>query len=155
MGESLELMRKARALVLASPLLGPPFLASSVYLTSPVGCPPESAPFLNAVIEAELTGEPAGLLRELLVCEEGLGRVRGERNGPRTIDLDLLYAGGMEVAREGLRLPHPRIGERRFVLAPLAEIRGGLVLPGQRRTVAQLLAELPEGETAERLEATW
>jgi len=156
LGDSLGLLRKARALVLASPLLGPPFRASSIYLTSPVGCPPDSAPFLNGVIEAELTGEPGHLLRDLLACEEGLGRGgREKRNAPRTIDLDLLYVGDLEIRDGEITLPHSRIAERRFVLEPLAEIRPGLILPGQTATVSQLLAKLPPGDTAEALDATW
>ena len=131
-------------------------MKSSIYLTSPVDCPPDSAPFLNAVLEAELTGDPAALLVDLSKCEEGLGRpAHSKRNAPRTIDLDLLYAGDCEIQSEGLMLPHPRIGERRFVLAPLAEIRPEMILPGQTETIAQLLKKLPPGDSAEPLDATW
>ncbi len=135
LGDRLATLRRARACLLASALLAPPVIASRVYLTSPVDCPPGSEPFLNAVIEAELTGTPAALLRDLRACEEGLGRpARVKRNAPRVIDLDLLYAGDFRVETEDLVLPHPRIAERRFVLAPLAEIRPGLILPGYIET---------------------
>jgi 2-amino-4-hydroxy-6-hydroxymethyldihydropteridine diphosphokinase len=155
-GNRLESLRRARISLLASPLLAPPILASSVYLTSPVDCPPGSEPFLNAVLEAELTGEPTALLRDLRACEEGFGRpARSGRNAPRTIDLDLLYAGDLELQTDGLILPHPRIGQRRFVLAPLAEIRPGLILPGDTETVARLLEKLPPGDTVEPLDAPW
>jgi 2-amino-4-hydroxy-6-hydroxymethyldihydropteridine diphosphokinase len=132
LGDSLLLLRQARACILASPLLAPPVLISSVYLTSPVECPPGSDPFLNAVMEAELTGDPAALLRDLRALELALGRpARSGRNAPRVIDLDFLYAGDCEIRADDLILPHPRIARRRFVLAPLAEIRPGLILPGQ------------------------
>lgn len=156
LGDSLGLLRQARACLAASPLLGPPFLASRLYRTSPVDCPPGSGSFLNAVLEAELTGDPAALLAELRACEQRLGRSRhGERNAPRTIDLDLLYAGDCEILAGGLILPHPRIARRRFVLAPLAEIRPGLILPGRKETIAQLLEKLPPGDSAEPLDAPW
>jgi 2-amino-4-hydroxy-6-hydroxymethyldihydropteridine diphosphokinase len=156
LGDRLQYLRQARSILLASPLLAPPFLTSSVYLTSPVDCPPGSDPFLNAVLEAELTGDPAALLGDLRTCEDALGRpARSKRNAPRTIDLDLLYAGECELHTAAITLPHPRIAERRFVLAPLAEIRPGLILPGQMETVAQLLEKLPPGESAEPLDATW
>jgi 2-amino-4-hydroxy-6-hydroxymethyldihydropteridine diphosphokinase len=156
LGDSLQTLRQARAILLASPLLAPPILMSSIYLTSPVDCPPDSAPFLNAVLEAELTGDPLALMHDLRACEQGLGRPRRTlRNAPRTIDLDLLYAGDCELRADGLILPHPRIAARRFVLAPLAEIRPGLILPGQTETVAKLLGSLPSGDAAEPLDATW
>jgi 2-amino-4-hydroxy-6-hydroxymethyldihydropteridine diphosphokinase len=156
LGDRLLLLRQARACVVASALLAPPFLASSIYLTSPVDCPPGSEPFLNAVLEAELTGEPIALLRDLRALEHGLGRPAGRgRNAPRLIDLDLLYAGDCEMRTGELILPHPRIAARRFVLAPLAEIRPGLILPGQTETVSQLLKKLPAGDSAEPLDARW
>ena len=156
LGESLQTLREARAMVEAIPLLGQPFVASSIYLTSPVGCPPGSAPFLNAVLEVELAGEPETLLRSLIACEQRLGRAaRGERNEARIIDLDLLYAGDREIHLERITVPHPRIAVRRFVLAPLAEIRPDLVLPGQSESVSQLLAKLGGADSAETLDASW
>jgi 2-amino-4-hydroxy-6-hydroxymethyldihydropteridine diphosphokinase len=156
LGDRLQLLHQARACVLASQVLAPPVLISSVYLTSPVDCPSGSDSFLNAVVEAELTGDPAALLRDLRACEDGLGRPgRSGRNAPRTIDLDLLYAGDCEIRTKDLILPHPRLSQRRFVLIPLAEIRPDLILPGQTKTIAQLLAELPPGDSAEPLDTTW
>jgi len=156
LGDRLQLLRQARACLLASPLLAPPVLSSILYLTSPVDCPPGSDSFLNAVLEAELTGDPMALLGDMRLCEQGLGRPGGsQRNAPRTIDLDLLYAGDCEIAAGSLILPHPRIGVRRFVLVPLAEIRPSLILPGQTETIAQLLEKLPPGDSVEPLDATW
>jgi 2-amino-4-hydroxy-6-hydroxymethyldihydropteridine diphosphokinase len=159
LGDRLLMLRQARTCVVASQWLAPPFLMSGVYLTSPVDCPEGSEPFLNAVLEGELTGEPVALLRELRLLENALGRpVGAKRNAPRCIDLDLLYAGDCEMRTEELVLPHPGISGRRFVLAPLAEIRPGLLLPGEWETVSQLLKRLDDGdseESAELLDAKW
>ncbi len=156
MGDRLQLLRHARACLVASHMLAPPLLMSRVYLTSPVDCPEGCEPFLNAVMEAELTGDAEGLMRDLHTLEEGLGRpARSRRNTPRTIDLDLLYVDDCVMNTKGLILPHPRLAERRFVLAPLADIRPGMILPGQTETVAQLLRKLRGNDTAEPLDATW
>ncbi|HEX4086578.1 MAG TPA: 2-amino-4-hydroxy-6-hydroxymethyldihydropteridine diphosphokinase [Chthoniobacteraceae bacterium] len=157
LGDRLRLLRQARACLLACPLLAPPVLASRIYLTTPVDCPPGSDSFFNAVLEAELTGAPGDLLRAMSACEEALGRAeeRTARNAPRSIDLDLLYAGDCAQSIGPLILPHPRMAQRRFVLAPLADIRPGLVLPGQHRTIAELLDALPPGDLAEPISEPW
>ena len=97
--------------------------------------------FLNAVCAVETELGPRDLLALLLAVEQRLGRRRGDgpRFGPRSIDLDLLVHGELTVSEPGLVLPHPRLAERRFVLAPLAEIAPDLVVPGHGR-VADLLA---------------
>lgn len=100
--------------------------------------------FLNAAVALETTLAPRELLDLLLEVERRLGRVRdgaGPRYGPRTVDLDLLVQGDLEVSEPGLDVPHPRLRERRFALAPLAELDPELVVPGQGR-VADLLAEV-------------
>jgi len=84
---------------------------------------------------------PRELLDRLLAIEKRLGRVRGERFGPRTIDLDLLVYGSEIVDEPGLTLPHPRLHERRFALEPLAELDPGLVIPGSG-PISALLAGL-------------
>ncbi|HWH06741.1 MAG TPA: 2-amino-4-hydroxy-6-hydroxymethyldihydropteridine diphosphokinase [Gaiellaceae bacterium] len=113
---------------------------SALRETEPVG-PVEQPRFLNcvAVLETELS--PRELLDELLAIELSLGRVRGERWGPRTLDLDLLLHGDAVLDEPGLTLPHPRLHERRFVLEPLAELAPDLVVPGRGR-VRDLLAGL-------------
>jgi 2-amino-4-hydroxy-6-hydroxymethyldihydropteridine diphosphokinase len=100
--------------------------------------------FLNAVAEIETLLEPAEFLHRLLDVERGLGRVRNELWGPRTIDLDLLLYGDRRVASEALSVPHPRLHERRFVLEGLAELCPDRTVPGLDRTVRQLLEACPE-----------
>lgn len=111
---------------------------SRLYRTPPWGVL-EQPPFVNAaaLLDTDLT--PHGLLAALLAIEQRAGRVRAERNGPRTLDLDLLHMDGVQSADASLILPHPRIAERAFVLLPLADLAPDLVLPGQGR-VADLLA---------------
>jgi 2-amino-4-hydroxy-6-hydroxymethyldihydropteridine diphosphokinase len=113
--------------------------------SKPVGMV-EQPDFLNAVAEAESSLGPHELLEALLDIEAQLGRVREMRWGPRTIDLDLLLMDGLVVSDAALQLPHPRMHERRFVLEPLAELAPGLFHPVLKRTVAELLAALPEGD---------
>ncbi len=95
---------------------------SSLWLTEPVGGPPQGW-FLNAVAEGETALRPEVLLEACLATEREWGRVRAERNGPRTIDVDILLFGEERHDGPGLVLPHPRLHERRFVLAPLARDR--------------------------------
>jgi 2-amino-4-hydroxy-6-hydroxymethyldihydropteridine diphosphokinase len=114
---------------------------SSLRETNPVGN--EDQPrFLNGAVLLETALEPRGLLDVLLRIERELGRVRdGTRWGPRTVDLDLLAYGSEVVDEPGLRVPHPRLHERRFALEPLAELDPELVLPGSGR-VSDLLDRL-------------
>ena len=110
--------------------------------TDPVGYT-DQPKFLNAVAIVRTGRDPQGLLKALLDVERELGRTRGEapRYGPRTIDLDLLLYGDATIDESGLRVPHPRLHERRFVLEPLAELNPGLEIPGRGR-VSDLLAKL-------------
>lgn len=108
--------------------------------TEPVGVV-EQPPFLNGAMKIETSLPPRALLDLLLETERSLGRVRGERWGPRTVDLDLLVYGDEIVDEPGLRVPHPRLHERRFALEPLAELDPGLLVPGLGR-VSEALAAL-------------
>lgn len=99
--------------------------------------------FLNAVAEIETDLPPEELLRSLLETERRLGRVRGERWGPRTIDLDLLLYGDLRVEAESLSVPHPHLHRRRFVLEGLAELCPDQSVPGVGRTVRELLEATP------------
>jgi len=131
-----------------------PILKSSLWQTSPVNCPPGSRIFLNAVVglTARAGETPESLFQKLRELETEFGRqMKKVLNEPRPLDLDLI-AFGMETRNSPeLILPHPRALVRRFVLQPLAEIAPELILPGQTRTVAQLLAGLPDDETVTRL----
>jgi len=111
---------------------------SSYYETEPVGGPPDAPLFLNAVVQVETDLEPRELLAVLLDIERQLGRVRGERNAPRTIDLDLLLYDDLILNDPGLTIPHPRMHERGFVLEPMAEIAPDLVHPILGDTMQEL-----------------
>lgn len=108
---------------------------SRIYETDPVGGP-EQPDFLNAVLEVETSLTPRALLDACLEIEEALGRQRGARWGPRVIDIDVLTYGDEDVFEEGLEVPHPRMHERGFVLAPLLELVADPALPGGRRVAS-------------------
>ena len=105
--------------------------SSRIYETDPVG-PPQSA-YLNAVIEVETTRSPRELLQACRAVEDAIGRVRAERWGPRTIDVDVLTFDERTVDEPDLQIPHPRMHERGFVLVPLGELDDDPMLPGGRR----------------------
>lgn len=111
---------------------------SSLYLTEPVGGPPQ-AWFVNAVVEGESKLGPAALLDACLSVEAELGRVREIENGPRTIDIDLLLYGALLASTPRLTLPHPRLHERLFVLIPLAELDPQLRHPRLGLTAVELI----------------
>jgi 2-amino-4-hydroxy-6-hydroxymethyldihydropteridine diphosphokinase len=124
---------------------------SSLWLTEPVGGPPQGW-FLNAAAAGETALTPRELLAACLETERELGRVRTVKDGPRTIDVDLLFHGEARVEEPGLTVPHPRLAERRFVLAPLAEIAPSFVHPVLGTTVALLLARCPDASVVRRRE---
>lgn len=124
---------------------------SHLYRSTPMG-PAGQPDYINAVAMLDTRLEPLELLDALQAIEHDQGRVRGaERWGPRTLDLDLLLYGTECIASERLQVPHPGLGERNFVLYPLAELSPELVLP-DGRSMRQLLAATPR-EGLERLPA--
>lgn len=153
LGDRAQILREAMGRVAA--FSAGPAAFSSLWLTTPVDCPPGSSPFLNAVmgITPPAGMEPDELLHQLLRLEKALGRrPKVVLNEPRPLDLDLIAFGTCVRNTTPLTLPHPRAHLRRFVLQPLSEIAPDLVLPCQIRTVAELLLDLPADTAMRRYE---
>jgi 2-amino-4-hydroxy-6-hydroxymethyldihydropteridine diphosphokinase len=147
LGDSEEIL--CRATERLQSLSAAPLLRSRVVKTMPVDCPPGSPPFLNAVVGlTPLPGEtPQSLFGRLREIEILLGRQPKKiLNEPRVLDLDLIAFGSQVLTLPELVLPHPRAHLRRFVLEPLREIAPDFILPGQRKTVRELLLSLPATE---------
>lgn len=121
---------------------------SSLYRTAPLGFL-QQPDFVNAVAEIDTALSPGELLARLRQIESGFGRTRGLPNAPRTLDLDLLLYGAESIEEPGLSVPHRRMHERAFVLAPLVEIAPGASIPGKGR--ASDLLERCRGQKVERL----
>ena len=115
---------------------------SSLYETTAWGYT-NQPDFLNQVIQVETNLSPLRLLNFLKKTEVELGRVENFRYGPRLIDIDILFYDDLIKTTSRLQIPHPRIPERAFVLVPLNEIAPGYVHPVLKKTIAELLAELP------------
>jgi len=115
---------------------------STLIETPPEGVPGVQGPFLNGAVVGETDLSPRALLRALQQIEDEAGRTRPYRYAARTLDLDLILYDGAVVEEEGLVVPHPRFRERRFVLAPLAEVAGEWVDPVTGQTVSALLRSL-------------
>jgi 2-amino-4-hydroxy-6-hydroxymethyldihydropteridine diphosphokinase len=156
LGDRLENLSAARRAILGLSNLKPPILCSSVYETDPVDCEPGAGKFSNAVVEFEYEGDPGSLLEQLIEIEGALGRRRDHpRSVSRTIDIDLLYCGDQQIENQRLQLPHPRMQLRKFVLQPLADIRPNLILPGQTKSIRELLAEVEQSGEVIRFAQEW
>ena len=157
LGDSLANLRAARDAIAALPEVS--LLAvSPVYRTDPVGVPPEFAhvDYLNAILIVGTSLDAHKLFARTQAVETALGRKRTLRpNTPRLIDIDLIYYNGQTIRSGGLVIPHPRWTKRRFVLQPLADVRGYLVLPGHDRRVRDILAALPPGQEIRPVQAEW
>src|ERR1700757_744948 len=131
--------------------VGPP-LVSSIFETSPIDCAPGTNSYLNATVEIQFERPAIALLDALLRIEREMGRPsKRPRNAPRTIDLDVLYVGNLILNNPEIIIPHPRLPQRRFVLAPLAEIAPDLILPGHSQSVQELLKQLEDQSSVQRI----
>lgn len=124
---------------------------SSLYATEPVGFRTQPW-FLNAAAEAQTSLLPLQLLHVLAEIQRSLGRRPRYDNGPRTLDIDILFYGAALIRLPQLEIPHPRLAARRFVLAPLAEIAPALRHPALGATIAELLAACPDTSHVHRLQ---
>jgi len=126
---------------------------SALYETEPVG--PEQPKYLNAACRGVTGLAPRALLRHLQEVEREIGRRGGERWGPRPIDIDLLLYGDMLIDDDDLRVPHPELAERAFVLAPLAEIAADVTHPLLRESIAALAAKAGTAGIEKVKDAGW
>ena len=155
-GDRFENLRAARNSILGLASIKPPIFSSAIYETEPVRCEPGAGKFLNAIVEFEYEADPARLLEQLIQIEEALGRKRDHpQNVSRIIDVDLLYCGEQRIDDERLQLPHPRLHLREFVLRPLADIRPDLLLPSQKKSIRELLAEVEQSGEVIRFATEW
>jgi 2-amino-4-hydroxy-6-hydroxymethyldihydropteridine diphosphokinase len=156
LGDRLGNLRAARKAIIDLAGVRLPVLSSAIYETDAIDCEPGAGKFLNAVLEFDYQGDPVALWKSLMEIESALGRRRHHaRNVSRKIDIDLLYAGEIQIDTRELQLPHPRMHSRKFVLQPLADIRPDLILPNQTKTIRELLAKLDESGRVVRLTNDW
>lgn len=128
---------------------------SGVYETEAIGGPPDNPHFLNAVIQIQTSLEPAQLLAACLATENEFGRSRPARWAPRTLDIDILFYADQVVSEEHLKIPHPRLQERAFVLAPLVEIAPDFKHPLLDQTLVELAAGSAGVAELVPLRTTW
>ena len=141
LGDSFALL-SAAAQALQHLALPASFRCSPLFRTAPVGGPADQPDFINAVLLLDWQESPEQLLQQLQQLEAAAGRQRLIVNGPRSLDLDLLWCGNERRESVALQLPHPRLAQRRFVLEPLMAIDPTLVPPGQALRVGSLLKKL-------------
>ena len=137
LGNRLAFLRGARDALINRPELEL-IQASAVYETEAVGGPPDNPPFLNAVLQVRTSLTPRQLLATCLEIEDEFGRSRPVRWAPRTIDIDILLFADQIISEEDLMIPHPRLQERAFVLAPLIEIAPDLKHPLLEQSITAL-----------------
>lgn len=146
-GNRLEFLSKAKKEIKKG--CGNVLQESSVYETAAWGMENQKA-FLNQVLKIETSFNPEQLLNIILHIEEFLGRKRELKYGPRTIDIDILFFNDEVIDKQGLKIPHPQMQNRRFVLIPLNEIASQKIHPVFQKTISQLLAECPDPLTVNK-----
>ena len=152
-----RLLMQAKNLLLSAPRTR--FVDQSpIYETTPVDVKPEYAEmaYLNSVVVLESELPLESWLSYIGKIETNLGRVRTEdRNAPRPIDIDIIYAGDQVIDGDELEVPHPRWAERRFVVQPLCDVRPDRVLPESHQPVAEVLRSLPADDGLSVFEERW
>jgi len=158
LGRRIQNMTEARKALLSSGATAE-IGKSSLWETEPVDVKPEfmHLKFLNAVLIVESELSAAEWLSRIGELETQSGRKRngGDKNAPREIDIDIIFAGDELIGSGGLIVPHPRWAQRRFVVQPLAELQPDRILPGTDKTVAEILESLPGADDLRRLDVDW
>lgn len=157
MGDRLAHLKKAKTMILGHPGIVP-VVQSPVYETEPVDVPPEfqAIHFLNAILIINTLIPLHQLMRTFQFLEQEIGRVPNAiMNAPRPMDIDIIYADGLQVQEQHIVVPHPLWQTRRFVVQPLCDIRPDLKLPGQTGTVADVLAGLSDPHQATLFAKKW
>lgn len=146
MGDRLAHLKNAKTIILDSPGIVSAD-QSPVYETEPVDVPPEfqAIHFLNAILIVKTLIPLPQLMRTFQFLEQKIGRVPNTViNAPRTMDIDIIYANGLQIQEQHIVIPHPHWQKRRFVVQPLCDVRPDLKIPGQTGTVADVLAGLSD-----------
>lgn len=157
MGDRLAHLKNAKTIILESP--GIVAVAQSpVYDTEPVDVPAEfqELHFLNSILIVRTLIPVSHLMRTFQFMEQKIGRVPNTViNAPRPMDIDIIYADGLQVKEQHIEIPHPHWHERRFVVQPLCDVRPDLIIPGQTGTVAEVLANLRDLHKATLFTKKW
>ena len=157
MGDRLAHLKNAKSIILESPGIVAA-AQSPVYDTEPVDVPAEfqELNFLNSILIVRTLIPVSQLMRTFQFMEQKIGRVPNMVvNAPRPMDIDIIYADGLQVKEQHIEIPHPHWQERRFVVQPLCDVRPDLVIPGQTGTVAEVLAGLRDPHEATLFTKKW